>query len=116
LAKLRELKNGLCFEPPAELTAAVNREAALVQLASAFCRLPERTRRRYSHPVTGSSLTDTFVFVETEDISQQNIEGVIVDGERDENGEWVLDGQFTVFTTDEELIVVSGWGCHVEVQ
>ena len=116
LAKLRELENGPRFEPPADLTAAVNREAALVQLASTFCRLPERTRRRYPHSVTGSSLTDTFVFVETEDISQQNIEGVIVDGEREENGEWVLDGQFTVFTTDEELIVVSGWGCHVDVQ
>jgi hypothetical protein len=25
-------------------------------------------------------------------------------------------GQFTVFTTDEELIRVSGWGCHVEIQ
>ena len=116
LAKLRELENGLSPEPPADLTAAINREATLAPLASAFCRLPERTRRRYPHPVTGSSLTDTFVFVETEDISQQNIEGVIVDGERDENGEWVLDGQFTVFTTDEELIVVSGWGCHVELQ
>jgi hypothetical protein len=41
---------------------------------------------------------------------------VIVDGECDEEGQWVLDGQFTVFTTDEELIRVSGWGCHVEIQ
>jgi len=31
---------------------------------------------------------------------------VVVDGERDEDGEWVLDGEFTVFTTDEELIRV----------
>jgi hypothetical protein len=116
LAKLRELENGHCAEPPADLTAAVDREAALTELASAFCRLPERTRRRYPHPVTGSRLTDTFVYVETEGTSQQNLEGVIVDGERDDNGEWVLDGQFTMFTTDEELIVVSGWGCHVEVQ
>jgi hypothetical protein len=116
LAKLREPENGHCSEPPADLTAAVDREAALAQLASAFCRLPERTRRRYPRPVTGSSLTDTSVFVETEDVSHQNITGVIVDGGRDENGEWLLDGQFTVFTTDEELIIVSGWGCHVDVQ
>ena len=116
LAKLRELENGLCLDPPADLTATAEREAALAELASAFSQLPEEARRRCPHPVTGSSLTDTFVHVETEDISQQSLEGVIVDGERDENGEWVLDGQFTVFTTDQELIVVSGWGCHVEVQ
>jgi hypothetical protein len=41
---------------------------------------------------------------------------VIVDGERDDEGQWLLDGQFTVFTTDQELIHVSGWGCHVEIQ
>jgi hypothetical protein len=39
-----------------------------------------------------------------------------VDGERDADGQWCLDGAFTVFTTDQELIRVSGWGCHVEVQ
>jgi hypothetical protein len=66
--------------------------------------------------VIGNSLTDTFVYVESEDISQQHLEGVIVDGERGDDGEWLLDEQFTVFTTEEELIRVSGWGCHVEVQ
>jgi hypothetical protein len=116
LTKLRQPENGLCFHPPADLTAAVEREAVLAELGSAFSRLPERTRRSCAYPVTGSSLTDTFVHVETEDSSQQHLEGVIVDGERDENGQWVLDAQFTVFTTDQELIAVSGWGCHVEVQ
>jgi hypothetical protein len=79
-------------------------------LASAFSRLPERTRRRWPDPVTGSSLTNTFVHVETGDVSQQSLEGVIVDGERDENGAWVLDEPFTVFATDQALIVVSSWG------
>jgi len=79
-------------------------------------RLPPRTRLRCARPPTGNSLTDTFVFVETDDISQQHVEGVIVDGERDEDGQWLLDGEFTVFTTDEELILVQGWGCTVEIQ
>ncbi len=66
-------------------------------------------------PVEGSSLTDTWVSVEADDISQWGTEGVVVDGERDENDEWVLDGEFTVFTEDEELIVVRGCSCTVEV-
>ncbi len=36
-------------------------------------------------------------------------------GEREEDGAWALDGEFTVFTEDEELIVVQGWGCNVAV-
>jgi hypothetical protein len=39
-----------------------------------------------------------------------------VDGECDADGQWCLDGAFIAFTTDQELIRVSGWGCHVEVQ
>jgi hypothetical protein len=42
--------------------------------------------------------------------------GVVVDGERDADGQWLLDGEFTVFTTDQELIRVLGWGCRVEVR
>ena len=34
----------------------------------------------------------------------------------DEHGQWVLDGKFTVFTTDEELVTVAGWACTVEIQ
>jgi len=116
LAKLRELVRTDSLEAPADLTAAIEREATLARLGSAFSRLPEAKQRRCACPVTGNGLIDTFVFVETEDISQQHIEGVIVGGERDDDGQWVLDGQFTVFTTDEELIRVSGWGCHVEIQ
>ena len=73
---------------------------------------PARSRRRCARPLTGNSLTDTFVHVEADDISQQHVEGVIVDGERDEDGQWLLDGEFT---TDEELIRVSGFNCTTEI-
>jgi len=56
------------------------------------------------------------VSVEADDISQQHLEGVVDNGERDEDGVWVLDGEITVFTTDEELIRVAGFACTVEVQ
>jgi len=116
LAKLRELDQATDLDAPADLTGAVEREATFARLGSAFSRLPPGTRRRYAHPLTGNSLTDTLVFVETDDISQQHLEGVVVDGERDEDGRWMLDGEFTVFTTNEELIKVAGWACTVEVQ
>jgi len=116
LAKLRELDQAAYLDAPADLTAAIGREATLARLGVAFARLPPGTRRRCARPLTGNSLTDTFVFVETDDISQQHLEGVVVDGERDKDGEWVLDGEFTVFTTDEELIRVAGFACTVEVQ
>jgi len=116
LAKLRELDQATHLDAPADLTAAIGREATLARLGAAFSRLPPGTRRRCARPLTGNSLTDTFVFVETDGISQQHLEGVVVDGERDENGAWVLDGEFTVFTTDEELVRVAGFACRVEVQ
>ena len=116
LAKLRELDGAVHLAAAADLTTAVEREATLARLAEAFSRLPLRTRMRCKHPPIGSSLGDTFVFVEADDISQQHLEGVIVDGERDEDGEWVLDGEFTVFTTDEELACVLGWNCAAEIQ
>jgi hypothetical protein len=116
LAKLRELLSGTHIDAPADLTAVIEREALIASLGAAFSRLPAGKRREYKFPVTGNSLTDTFVCVETEDISQQHLEGVIVDGERDGDGEWLLDKQFTVFTAEEEFVRVSGWACHVEVR
>ena len=116
LAKLRELDGADHLEAPADLTAAIERERMIAELRSAFLRLPHDRRKGCAYPLTGSSLGDTFVFVETQDASQQHLEGVIVEGERDEDGQWLLDEQFTVFTTDRELIRVSGWGCHVEMQ
>lgn len=115
LAKLRELDGAATVEAPADLTAAIEREATLARLGAAFSRLPPRSRRRCARPLTGNSLTDTFVHVEADDVSQQHVEGVIVDGERDEDGQWLLDGEFTVFTTDEELIRVSGFNCTTEI-
>lgn len=116
LHKLRELDGAAYVEAPADLTAAIGREATLARLGAAFSRLPPGTRRRCAGPLTGNSLSDTFVFVEADDISQQHLEGVVVDGERDEDGAWVLDGEFTVFTTDEEIVKIMGWACTVEVQ
>ena len=116
LGKMRELIGTVQLDNPASMSSVIEREVTIERLASAFSRLPAKTQRRVRHPLTGNSLTDTFVYVETTDASLQSLEGVIVDGERDEEGEWVLDGEFTVFTTEEELIRVSGWGCHVEIQ
>jgi len=116
LHKLRELDGAAYVEAPADLTAAIGREATLARLGAAFSRLPAGTRRRCARPLTGNSLSDTFVSVEADDISQQHLEGVIVDGERDEDGAWVLDGEFTVFTMDEELVRIMGWAYTVEVQ
>ncbi len=116
LGKLRELDGAAHVEAPADLAAVIEREATLARLGAAFSRLPPRSRRRCARPLTGNSLTDTFVHVEADDISQQHVEGVIVDGERDEDGQWLLDGEFTVFTTDEELVRVTGSNCTVEIQ
>ena len=115
LAKLRELQGAPYLEHPADLTGALEREKELARLAAAFQRLSQAARLRCSCPVTGSSLSDTWVTVEADDISQRGFEGVVVDGERDEDGAWVLDGEFTVFTEDEELIRLRGGACTVEV-
>jgi len=44
---------------------------------------------------------------------------VIVDGQRDEDGSFDLDAEFTVFTTDDnpggELIRVNGARCHAQI-
>ncbi len=45
----------------------------------------------------------------------EEIEGVIVRGDRDEHGRWDLDGVFTVRTDDGELFKVNGWTCSTEV-
>ena len=98
--------------------AQAEHEAKLATLAAVFSRLPERRRRRCSHPATGSSLTDTLVFAEAGDGSAW-YEGFYGAGERDEAGAWMLDAEFTILTTDNdaegELILVHGYNCHVEV-
>ena len=115
LLKLRELQGTTHLEQPADLSTAIEHERTLAYLGKTFQRLAPSARRRCARPVEGSSLSDTWVAVEADDTSQRGFEGVVVDGERDEDGAWVLDGEFTVFTEDEELIRVRGWACTVEV-
>jgi len=43
------------------------------------------------------------------------LEGVIVDGDREEDGQWDLDSRFVLLTDDGEKIRVSGWMCLIEV-
>jgi hypothetical protein len=113
LAKLRELRGSEDPEHVADLDACIAREQTIAELATAFTRMPPGRRLRCGRPPTGNSLTDTFVLVEAGDYSA-SIEGVIVDGERDEAGDWDFDAPFTVLTTDEELIVCRG-DCYVDV-
>ena len=106
-----KLAETLFLQRLTELLERAARDGDATQLAQAFSRLPEKMRRRYCRPPTGNSLTDTLVYVEAGDGSQ-SLEGVIVDGQRDEDGAFDLDAEFTVFTTDDnpggELIRVNG--------
>ena len=113
-----KLAETLFLQRLTELLERAARDDDATQLAQAFSRLPEKMRRRYCCPPTGNSLTDTLVYVEADDGSQ-SLEGVIVDGQRDEDGSFDLDAEFTVFTTDDnpggELIRVNGARCHAEI-
>ncbi len=113
-----ELAETLFLQRLTELLERAARDGDATQLAQAFARLPEKMRRRYCRPPTGNSLTDTLVYVEAGDGSQ-SLEGVIVDGQRDKDGAFDLDAEFTVFTTDDnpggELIRVNGASCHAEI-
>ncbi|MBG0808050.1 hypothetical protein IY145_01280 [Methylosinus sp. H3A] len=81
-------------------------------------KLPEATRRRCRHIPTGERRLDTLVQVEAGDGSQ-TVEGVVVDGERNDTGAVYFDDFFTVFTTIDdsrgELIRCNGANCHVEI-
>ncbi|VTZ48715.1 hypothetical protein MPC4_110015 [Methylocella tundrae] len=101
-----------------QLLGRASMDENLAGLATAFARLPEKTRLRCRRQPRGDSRTDTYVRVEADDGSQW-LEGVIVDGQCDENGEFDLDDFFTVFTTidkaDGELIRCNGANCHVAI-
>ncbi len=43
------------------------------------------------------------------------LEGVIVDGDREEDGQWDLDSRFVLLTVDGERVRVNGWMCLIEV-
>jgi hypothetical protein len=97
------------------MSAVVEREQTIRTLATSFSRLSPGQGRRTVWPLTGNSLTDTYVVAEANDGSQ-TAEGVVVDGQRDEDGAWDFDADFTLFTTDEEILVCHGYNCHVEIQ
>jgi hypothetical protein len=101
-----------------ETLAEIPIDHTLAQLAEAFSRLPEATRRPCRHIPSGVRDLDTLVRVEAGDGSQC-VEGVVVDGERDESGAFHFDDHFVVFSTDEtergELIRCNGANCHVEI-
>lgn len=42
------------------------------------------------------------------------LEGTIVDGAREEDGAWDLDGQFVLLTEGGERFRVNGWCCLIE--
>jgi len=116
LAKLQELtRPDQVLERPADLSAVIEREQTIRRLADSFSRLPAHRRKRGRRPPTGSSLSDTYVVAEAGDCSQC-VEGIVVDGERDNDGQWDFDADFTIFTTDEDLLVCHGYNCHVDVQ
>lgn len=101
--------------PPEEQAAHA---AQLAGLAEAFSRLSEERRRRWRVPVSGDPARDTLVMAEAGDWSA-SYEGVIVDGEQDGDGHWLLDSEFVIFTTDDRpegtFVAVHGYNCHVEV-
>lgn len=116
LSKLRELTCDTGErEWPADLGPTVARERTIARLARAFLQLPPDRRRRSRARLTGSSLTDTYVYAAAHD-SSQHVEGLIVDGEHDEDGQWLLDQSFTIFTDDEQILVCQGHNCDVEIQ
>ena len=43
------------------------------------------------------------------------LDGVIVDGDKEEDGRWDLDGRFVLLTDDGERFRVNGWMCLIEV-
>jgi len=43
------------------------------------------------------------------------LEGVIVDGDKEEDGQWDLDSRFVLLTVDGERVRVNGWMCLIEV-
>jgi hypothetical protein len=94
---------------------AVQREGTIASIAGAFSRLPAGPRRARCVPPTGSSLSDTFVYAEAHDGSQ-HAEGVVIDGDRLDDGSWDLAADFTLMTTEGDVLVCNGANCHVERQ
>jgi hypothetical protein len=73
--------------------------------------IPEEAAGVTSSPATPAPV---YVFVETEDMSQQWLEGEMIAGDRLEDSSWDLDGVFVV-RTEEGTIRLQGWSCIVAV-
>ena len=115
LCKLRELANSEWTpDQPASLDAALARCRELKALAVASARLPEQQQRKYLAP-KGGLFTEIWVSA-TADSGIEMDEGIVVWSERDEEGEWLLDQPFTIFTPDEQLTRCMGYNCHVVVE
>ncbi|HEY0202931.1 MAG TPA: hypothetical protein VGC15_02105 [Acetobacteraceae bacterium] len=67
-----------------------------------------------SAPASGRSTADPGVRLLVEG-GDTVLEGVIVDGDREEDGQWDLDSRFVLLTNDGERLRVNGWMCLIEV-
>ncbi len=65
-----------------------------------------------SQTATGLNQPGTRLLVSGDDGS--GLEGIVVEGERDDAGRWELDCQFVLLTDDGERFRVNGWCCKIE--
>ncbi|MFK4046390.1 Hypothetical protein HVIM_03887 (plasmid) [Roseomonas mucosa] len=94
-------------------------EALASALHAAFLRLPPKLQARCTVPPTGDAVIDRPVLVEA-DNGSDHYQGVVVAGERDQDGRWLLDDAFTLLSLDHDdgpdaaLVVCHGWNCHAD--
>jgi hypothetical protein len=100
----------LFFDRQQQLNNQSWREHTLAQLAATFSRAPGRLRQRCAEQGRGDVRRDTLVRAEAP--TGEVRESVIVAGEHDPDGAWLLDAEFTIFTDDErpegQLVTVQG--------
>ena len=93
-------------------------EALARDVRAAFLRPPAGLQARCAVPPTGDAALDRPVLVEAADGSE-HYEGVVVAGDRDEDGRWCVDDAFTLLTLDTDgpgavLVTCRGWIVDVE--
>ena len=96
------LAAGLFLETLAELRQQAAKEPAPIRAGVPSYEQPALTSRTFVGVVSGDG--------------QQEIEGEIVGGTREEDGTWDLDGVFTVRTDEDDLVRVTGWNCLTELR
>ena len=88
-------------------------------LHAAFLRLPLKLQARCAVPPTGDAAIDRPVLVEA-DNGSDHYRGVVVAGQRDQDGRWLLDDAFTLLSLDHDdgpdaaLVLCHGWNCHAD--